>query len=414
MPDINYTFELDIVSTQSFEQFWINQTYTFEVSILSECSVEVQASKLIDLLQMVPEKFRSSPLFQDYVSAVGLYLGTWLAKIDDMKYLVDPWNVSDELKTVIPGQEYVADEEYISHLASLIGLTITKNTGQTITDFRRQLLQAIDWYKLKGSYKALSDAIYITNQNIQIKDLYTNNYVTFIPEDWFVADYPGQNPPDLDSSYYKSPHFGLQIELNQMYQIPGGRRYLWQGDDKFSDVRGYVEQIRPANTVPHYIVHMTAPTNESGVMTTTSYGVATKRLYEPWVFSRFYFDQHNIPGQVDWNLDDGKFFDYSNTSFLSSINKWKLGTGSKYVTPDVSGWNIETPVLSGTIPSTLIRLFSDRSEYDIVLDPSIVQAEISELAMYLPDGTTLVIGSTFPDIDKIAGVELRITVILYK
>jgi len=414
MANINYTFELNLTAEISYNLFQLNQTYTLEMDILSEVSVEVQASKLIDLLQLVPEKFRDSPLFQDYLQIVGLYVGTWLAKVDDMKYLVDPYNVSDELKVSIPEKQYVQDEEYISHLASLIGLTIIKNTGDDIDDFRRQLTQAVDWYKLKGSYQALTNIIYVAGQQIEIKDLYTNDYASFTPEDWFVADYPGENPVGLDDTYYKSPHFGLQIELNQIYYTTGGLPYLWKGDDKFANVRGYVEQVRPANTVPHYIISMTAPTSESGIMQTTAYGVSTRRIYEPWLFSQYYFDQDYLVVGQGWNLDDGKFFDFTNTTFLASVNHYKLGQGN--LTPDTSGWEPEPfdPVVEGILAVSNIRLYTDRTEYEVLLDPTIVQAGITQVGLYLPDNTTLVIGCTFPVIDKIENVELRILIVMYK
>jgi len=414
MADITYTFELDITSQVSFNELLLNQTYTFQALAKIAASIETTGAVFIDLREFVPEKFRESQLLQDYLDAVGLYLGTWLSKIDDMKYLVDPWNVSDELKVTIPGQTYVTDEEYISLLAGLLGLTITKNVGQDIDDFRRQLVNAIDWYKIKGSYLSLQDAIYITNQKITIKDFYTNNYVDFISEDWFVADYPGENPSGLDSTYYKSPHFGLQLLLDQVYYTAGGESYLWRGDDKFANVRGYVEEIRPANTVPHYIIRMDAPTSESGVMITTSYEVNTRRIYEPWVFSRYYFDQYYLNPTSGWTLDSGVFFDFTFSAFLASVNTWKLGTGNIDNPPDTSDWDVETPVLTGTIPASLIRLYSDRTEYEVVIPDATVQAGLTELGLYLSDGTTLVIGCTFPEIDKIAGVELRILVIMYK
>jgi len=414
MPDIIYTFEFTIDSEVEIVDLQINQTYTFEDSILSEVGVELVGAAYIDLLKYVPEKFRDAQLFEDYLAAVGLYLGTWLSKIDDMQYLVDPYSVSDELKVSIPGQTYVVDEEYISHLASLLGLIITKGVGQTIVDFRKQLTNAIDWYKLKGTYQGLISAIYSTGQNISIKDMYTNDYATFVLEDWFVADYPGQNPPDLDASYYKSPHFGLLVELNQVYSPVGGDPYLWKGGVNFEDLQGLVEQIRPANTVPHYIIRMTATCHEDGVMDTTTYEVKTKRIYEPWSFSRKYFDQGHLDPAQEWNLDDGVFFDFSSTAFLSNVKEWKIGTGNRNVPPDTSGWDIETMVDSGTLSASQIRLYSDRTEWDIVIPSASAFTGLSELALYVSPTNDLVIGCTFPIIDKAVGYELRFLVIMYK
>jgi hypothetical protein len=411
-PTSSYTFEFDIDSLCELVNVQLNQAYTFEETIQSDSELELVGSVFIDLLKFVPEKFRDAQLFQDYLAAVGLYLGTWLSKIDDMQYLIDPYTVSDELKVTIPGQIYVVDEEYISHLASLLGLTITKSPGQTIVDFRKQLTNAIDWYKLKGTYQGMIDAIYSTGHTISIKDMYTNDYAAFVLEDWFVADYPGQNPPDLDASYYKSPHFSLLVELNQVYILIGGDPYLWKGGTTFDDIRGIVEQLRPANTVPHYVIRMTATCHEDGVMDTTTYLVKTKRIYTPWSFSRYYFDQGSVGGE--WHFDEGVFLDYSATAFLLNVKLWKIGTGNRTTPPDTPGWDIETEVDSGTLLPSQIRLYADRTEWDIVIPSASVFTGLSELALYVVPTDKLVIGCTFPIIDKAAGYELRFLVIMYK
>jgi hypothetical protein len=40
-------------------------------------------------------------------------------------------------------------------------------------------------------------------------------------------------------------------------------------------------------------------------------------------------------------------------------------------------------------------------------------SSISELGLFLNDGTTLVLASTFPDVDKTEGMELKILVTVY-
>ena len=382
------------------------ETVELQFTVITEVVIESSGVNYVELLPLVPEKFRDSLLFQDLLNAIGVEVGAWISKIEDMANLIDPYSVSDIYKTTIPGETIQEYEQYISELAGLIGLTITKNEEDTIVDFRKQLNQAIDWYKIKGTYQALINAIAITGQKITIKDFYTNDYVSFVPVDWFVADYPGENPEGLDSSYYKSPHFGLVIDLNQVFTDDVGD-YLWKGDDKFADVRLYVEDNRPANTVPHYIVATYGTCNEDGIMETTAWDIQTKRLYEPWTFAKIYFDDSSM-------FDDGLFFDESYIAFLQSINKWKLGTGNIGVPPDTSGWALETEVLNGSLTASEIKLYDDRTEFDIVVDDSIAQSGLTEFALYLNDGTTLVIGGIMPRIDKIVGVELRLTIIMYR
>jgi len=509
-----------ITTSYQWQQYYPTAIYVFNLGILmtSITDVDVVASKYVDLIQLVPEKFRGAEILQEYLRAVGLYTGIWLTKIDNMLKLLDIYSVSDQFKETIPAHNLVFDEEYMSRLGALIGLTITKgrNPGETEEQYRdrlrRQLINAIDWYKIKGTYQALQDAIYITNQAIAVKDLYTNDYINFIQEDWFIASYPGENPPGLDATYYKSPHFGLQIVLNQVFMQPPANPYLWKGDDKFANVRALVEEIRPVNTVPTFIIEMDAQCNEDGTLYTVSATqVKSIRLYEPWVFTRQYFDQDHLgPGQtfhfdndmiipitaetygtgdggtvtfihtmdnvgfkiregfvtvtdgVEIFIDNGdgtltgnlggagtinytngicnvtfqgapakgvgittdyqyffgsgRFFDFSQLAFLESVTVWKLGTGNKGVSPDTPGWNLVTITHTGTMafPQT-IRILPDRTEYEVVVNQSIVEAGgFSELGLYLSDGTTLVIGCTLPDIFKIAGVELRIILRLLK
>ena len=397
--------------------------------ILAQIDVSVDAVKYIDLIPLVPENYQTLDTLVDYLNATGLYLGRWLTKIDDIQYLIDPYTVSDQFKEAIPSPiSYTTDEPYISHLSSLLGLQLQKSDTSTITDLRRQLLQAIDWYKLKGTYLGMINSIYASNHAIQIKDMYTNNYTTFIPVDWFVADYPGENPPGLDSSYYKSPHFGLNIELDTVKTLMGGYPYLWSAvldGSGFAEMRAYVEQNRPANTVPHYIIQMRGSTHEDGIMDTiVSSQVKTRRVYEPWQFSQQYFDNNYNPATPLLYFDNDYvppnpqlFFDNSYEGFLTSVTSWKLGTGNKTNPPETSGWTMENIVLTsnGLGLTTTIRTYPDRTEYDIVVPATVADTfGLSELGLFLGDDTTLVIGCTFPDVDKQLNMEFRIMIILYR
>ena len=61
-----------------------------------------------------------------------------------------------------------------------------------------------------------------------------------------------------------------------------------------------------------------------------------------------------------------------------------------------------------------VTIYSDRTEYYFTVPAATVQDGLSELGLYLIDGTTLEIASTFPDIDLPAGVELKVRVIIYR
>ena len=348
----------------------------------------------VDLLQLVPQKFRGSTVLQDFFTVAGSDVDTWLELIDDLEVEIDKYNVSDT---------------YMQKLADLVGYSMVGDTETLTTEEkRRQLVQVIDWYKMKGTYQAISYIGYLLDLNLNFWDLYTDDYVTFTRKDWFVGDV-GENPTGLGSTYYKSPHMGIEVLLDTVYGTSGGY-YLFRGTD-FTELSEYIELVRPINTIPRYSVFLNPVGDDSGVATTVS-GNITTVVTGTWDTTRKYFDQ-NIMASAgdDLNFDDGDNFDASDTAFLNAIDKYELGTGNKGVSPDTSGFTIATPVLSGDITST--TLYDDRTEYEFSITGS-SQTGISELGLYLADGTTLKVAATFPDIDLITTLTLRIVVVVYK
>jgi len=68
--------------------------------------------------------------------------------------------------------------------------------------------------------------------------------------------------------------------------------------------------------------------------------------------------------------------------------------------------------LTGTVSEITIE--ADKTTWEIVVPASVVQLGLSELGLFLSDQSTMTIGVTFRDLDKIEGVELRIQVVIYK
>lgn len=364
-----------------------------DVVVRSGASVEIEYSKFLDLLQLIPEKFRGSIILQDYLYEVGILTGAWLSEIDELKYLLDPYSV---------------EEEWIQNLADLLGVTLSEAEDATIEERRRQLIQTVDFYKLKGTYQSLEVVMYLLGKHIEIYDMYTDDYATFVQEEWFVGN-EGENPPGLNSSYYKSPHFGLAARLNRVYES-GSAQYLWQ-EGMFTEIAAKVETIRPINTVPHYILDLKPITTESGDVYTVDGDIKTKVMID-WEFVRLYLDMGSLGSGQEWYLDDGKHLDWSKDAFLDTITKWKLGVGNKGVSPGESGFAMASVILSGSITSKTI--YDDRIEFVFTIGPGTIQAGISELGLFLDDNTTLVIASTFPDIDLETVATLQVTVVLYK
>ena len=350
-------------------------------------------SKYVDLMKLVPEKFRDSVALQQFLYEAGLQVGTWIGHINDLEPNLDPYRVG---------------EAYIQQLANLIDLTIVADDTTPASEKRRQLIQAVAWYKMKGTYKSLHYVAYLLGLTINMWDMYTNDYVSFIDEDWFVGRV-GENPPGLDSSYYKSPHIGFEVFLNRVYGT-GSSAYLFAGTE-FIPLTPYIEKTRPVNVVPHYRIFLNPVTNETGAVITVDGNINTCVIGD-WSFYRIFFDDFVSSSAGFREFDDIFFFDYSATAFLNSITKFKLGTGSKAILPSNSGFALENVVMSGNVTS--ITEYPDRVEWLILLPNTTVQAGVSELGLYLFDGTTLEIASTFPDVNITSGIATKIVVKLYK
>jgi len=381
-----------------------------DIDIVCDFVIEENYSSFIDLLQLIPMKFRESVLLQQYLQEVGTLTGTWLGQIKDLATLQD---------------KYLVSEEYLQKLADLVGLTIISNDSTSLIDKRRQLIQVIEWYKLKGTYKALQYIGYLLGLNINLWDLYINDYVTFVQESWFVG-YEGENPGGLGSSYYKSPHLGFEILLNKVFGT-GLDSYLFSAII-YTNLSTYVEIARPINVVPHYSLYMTPETDQTGDVTTVLGEIKTCVIGE-WSFSRLYFDGQAfsnvitvgsdsvVDGSSDpviaatadsIDFDNGDFFDYTDTAFYNQITKWKVGTGSKGIPPANTGWSLETVVLSGMIDD--VRFYADRVEYEFELPNTLTITGISELGLFLDVGDVLEVGSTFPNIDIVPGITLKVLV----
>jgi len=349
-------------------------------------------AKFLDLMLLVPEKFRESVALQQFLSEAGLQVGTWIGSINDMVQNLDPYNVSDD---------------YVQYLADLIGFTIQGDDTTDISEKRRQLTQAVAWYKMKGTYRSLQYAMYLSGININIWDMYTNDYVTFVQEPWFTGAV-GENPPGLDSSYYKSPHIGIEMVLDTVLGSASDP-YLFDGT-AFTAVSPYFEQTRPVNVVIEYYISLNPITDKTGVATTVPGDIKTCVIGDDWSALQYNFDA-SASSSLSTAFDDGMYFDFG-YGFLSSINKYKLGTGNKGVSPDTSGFDLQTVVLTGDVTS--FTQYTDRVEYLIMVPNTTVQAGVSELGLYLSDGTTLEIASTFPDVDITTGIGTRILLKLYK
>jgi hypothetical protein len=350
----------------------------------------------LDLLPLIPEKFRESSILQAWVDECELQFGTTLSKARDIVKLLSPNTVSST--------------KYLRHLGELLGVKFPAEDESTVAELRKVLSQAVDWYKIKGSYQSADIISAVQSRSVNLYDMYTNDYSTFVLTDWFVGD-EDENPPGLGASYYKSPHFGIEIILNQT-SVVGSQNYLWVSTDADNLIE-QIEETRPVHTVPHYLLLLSPKTDELGNIINVAGNIQTK-VTSDWVFGTKYFDGVGSAGA--WNFDNGSMsFDYDETTFIQSITKWVLGTGNYPGGLSSSVVSVETPALTGTIDLSDISIFEDYYEFEFIVPKATVQSGITELGLYVPGAPdTLMVLSAFPKIDKIANVELRVVVQVWK
>lgn len=361
-------------------------TPILSLRIKSHLNLKENYAKYVDLMQLVPLKFHDSEVLQQFLIEAGLVVGGALSDINDIEKIVDKYNV---------------EEDYLQYLADLVGLGVLGGDEESLKSKRRQLIQAVDWYKRKGTYKSFRDISYSLGVTLDFWDMYTNDYSTFTRVPWFVG-YEDENPSGLTADYYKSPHFGIDLVLNQKYGT-GVTAYLFT-ELMYTNLLEQVEQIRPINVVNHYSLTLTANTTESGVVVTSA-GDVKACVNGDWIFTGKNFnDSHKF--------NDGKFFDFREISFIETITKWEMGVGHVNTPPVTGDTSLESSVLSGSIDTQTI--YDDRVEFDILIPLVTVQDGITEMGLFLDNGTTMVAQATFPSIEKINEVELRIKFIIYK
>lgn len=371
-----------------------------ELVIESEIDIDFIHAISLDLLPLIPEKFHAneaeSQILRTYVKEVGFRFGDVLTKTKDIVKLLSP--------------NTTGSAQYLRLLGALIGIKFPPEDETSVAELRKILSQAIDWYKVKGTYRSIEIILNVLGYKVNLYDMYTNDYSNFVLTDWFVGN-EDENPPGLNSSYYKSPHFGLEIILNKVFQ-EGSLNYLWYRD-YLDNIKVQVEETRPVHTVPHYLLLLNPKTDERGNLITVSGDIKAK-ITGNWEYSTKYFDAVNSGEK--WNFDDGSMiFDASEESYIKGITKWVLGTGNYPCQIAASDADIQIPALTGSIALDDITITNEKYEFEFIVPKSTVQYGISELGLYIPGSPDkLVLLSCFPKIDKTDDTELRVVVEIFK
>lgn len=355
----------------------------------------------LNLDYLIPEKYRNSDIMIALLAELEDLVGGWVDDIQGLADIINPELVSND---------------YMQYLADLVGTVLISSDDATEAQRRSELVQAVDWIKLKGTYQSLDVIGLMIGREFEYLDMYTNSEVNynagaFSLQPWFVGLSEGDNPPGLGSSYFKTPHFGVQTRLNVAYPATSTwiYGYLWI-PAMFADLGTYIEKTRPIHTVPHYYILMTPECDDDGVINMVDGNIFASIIGE-WTTTKVHFDQTSALGSgYGWNFDDGEFFDQSQDNFYSGITKWVLGTGSKGAVSGDSNWDsdLETPALTGTVDS--ITISADKVVWELIV-PARTLSGISELGLYTPGTPDILrIVSMFPDINLDGNVDLRIVV----
>jgi len=391
-----YTVESDSTIDYVTGEVFVNIEQ--DTSALNVYATYSQGNNL-NLLNLVPQKFHESQILIDYLAA----LGDEIAGVDseDKLYNVENWlRLIDGLQNLLNPEE--VDISYLRNLARLINLDLLPEDSTTETVLRSSVSEAIDWYKAKGTYESIDFLGLNNGVSFNIWDLYTKDYVIFERAEWFSGTSENDNPTDYPASegYYKSPHFGLEVLLNQVYSPDASISviydHLWHYS-YWDNIKSWIEKTRPVHTVPEYSLLMEPQCDDDGSITVVAGDIQTEasviwdaggKSFDENAESSTYGDPEQSDGSggtvygygpyggyttADWTLDEDQdssgdasiLFDASSQDTILLIDQYKLGTGSKGIDLDSSEWDgdLETPVIKGTInPTTDITLFDDRAE----------------------------------------------------
>ncbi|MHA1592743.1 MAG: hypothetical protein ACTSUP_09760 [Candidatus Heimdallarchaeaceae archaeon] len=373
-------------------------------------------------------KERTSASTHDVGSYTAIYkvlsIDEMIEKISFFQQLQDPYNVP---------------EDYLQHLADHIGFILSSGDDVSTSVRRKELLGAVDWYKMKGTYQSLGLISLWASFNFTIYDKYCNseanyNNGVFSDQEWFVGN-EDENPTGLGSSYFKSPHFGLNIDLDRIYDagvyVEGLLdRHLWR-PSLFVGIEDHVEKTRPVNTVPSYLILHTCITDESLLAFTITTTDVITRIVGNWSYNQIRFDEtrDESGASEDYHFDDDIHFDVDIEDFIASISVWKLSTCEEEITSGddelnpcmvltgdtpAGGFALDNVVLSGTIDS--YKIYANRIEFYFTVPKSVVQYDINEIGLYrvVNDVEELMIVSTCPEINKGDDIALKVKVIVYR
>jgi hypothetical protein len=260
-----------------------------------------------NLIKLLPEKFHNIQRLVEYLEGCGELLDDLVLLIENLKQLTD-------INTV--------PEDFIQLLGNLLNYQSYGKVDQTVDEKRRQVRQIVEWYKIKGTYESFEVLLYSLGLTATIKDLWTNDYITFITGITDESDGYLQFDSGLYldtgltlTQFYKSPHFNLEVDFTS---DKGG--YLFSRKED-SITRDKLEFIRPAHTVPNHSHILNILTDETETANTQVNNVSAL-VTNNWVDSIKKLDDGLL-------LDDSHTFDFTSNDMFNDITKFSIGDGNR-------------------------------------------------------------------------------------
>jgi len=183
------------------------------------------------------------------------------------------------------------DSKYLPYIAVILGYSLNKT--DSLDSQRRQLKNAVAWYKVKGTFESFRILFYSLGYTIQLWELWTEDYSFFFktlpgdPPDTVADSVPPTDPRLIENggTWYRSPHFAIEfVALGTPNLTAAGLRYIISR----------ISQIRPAHTVLEYLEYLLAMEDDYELQDENYYNI----MNYPWLDDGWYTGYCSIPDTV--------------------------------------------------------------------------------------------------------------------
>lgn len=271
-----------------------------DIEIVARVEFSDSLQNELDLLPLLPAKFRSLTLMQDLVSVLSKETARWMDLTAGLGGLIDVNNCPDD---------------FIPLLGQLVNVNLEGVSDYS--EMRRRVRDAVPFYKVKGSYNGIW---FITPYTTAFTEMYAidataYNAGNFQTSDWEIERVPGVLPSGITTGSYKTPHMGVFLCLDTIIDI-AGTDYLLFADDRLLEFKSEFIRTKPVMVFPHFGFRLTGGSRADGVPVIGPGGVMTRSLPAGGII----FDDSPLKICDDTPLEE------CDLGSLSSPTRWITGT----------------------------------------------------------------------------------------